>query len=169
MTEPATKPEIMAKIADRWDSLQALVAPLTDDDFERPLGDGWSAKVHMAHIAAWERSLLGLLRKQDRGEVAGLPHDLWAGHDTDQMNAFIAERAGPRPLKDVLRESREVHDEVIGLLESLSLANLEQPYSLYQPQDPRYNAEPVVGWVRGNTYHHYDEHIGWLEAGLRDD
>ena len=167
MTAPATKAELMTTIADRWSVLQSLVAALSNEELERPLGDGWSAKVHLAHITAWERSLMGLLRKQDRGEAAGLPHDLWAGHDTDQMNAYIAERAAPRPLADVLSESREVHDEVIGLLESLSQADLDQPYSSYQPQDPRYNAEPVVGWVHGNTYHHYDEHIGWLQAGLK--
>lgn len=166
MTAPTTKPELMATIAERWSDLQSLVSALSSGELERPLGDGWSAKVHLAHIAAWERSLMGLLRKQDRGEAAGLPPDVWAGHDTDQMNAFIAERAAPRPLEDVLTESSATHGELMALLESLSQEDLQKPYSDYQPQDPRYNAEPVVGWVHGNTFYHYDEHIGWLKAGL---
>ena len=40
--------------------------------------------------------------------------------------------------------------------------DLALPYSHYQPNDPPYNAEPVAGWVAGNTSEHYEEHIGWL-------
>ena len=164
---PATKQELLALVGERWNVLQSLVAALSQEQMEQPLGDGWSAKVHMDHIAAWERSLMGLLRKQDRGAAAGLPAEIWAGHDTDAMNAYFAERAKPQALADILAESNDVHAKLITLLESFSREDLQRPYSDYQPQDSRYNAHPIVGWVGGNTWEHYDEHIGWLEAGLR--
>jgi hypothetical protein len=167
MTEnPKTKVELIGRIEERWSALQTLVSALSADDLERPLGDGWSTKVHLEHISAWERSLMGLLRKQDRGAAAGLPPEIWDGHDTDEMNAYFARLADPRPLEEILKEGRDVHDELLALLDSHSEEGLQQPYSVYQPQDSRYNAQPVAGWVNGNTWEHYNEHIGWLEAGL---
>ena len=57
--------------------------------------------------------------------------------------------------------------ELVMLLNSMTQADLEMPYSHYQPDDLPYNGNPVGGWVHGNTWDHYNEHIGWLEAGLK--
>lgn len=164
---PTTKDALMARIRDRWDALQGVVAPLTPEQLERPLGDGWSTKVHLAHMATWERSLLGLLRKQHRGDAMNVPRDLWDGHDTDAINAQVAVAAAGRPLGDVLAESAAVHAEVIAQLESMSQDDLGRPYSDYQPGDAAHNPNPVAGWVHGNTWDHYNEHIEWIASGLR--
>jgi hypothetical protein len=165
--EPTTKPELLARIDERWGTLQALLTKLAPAEQERPLGDGWSAKVHLAHLALWERSLMGLLRKQDRGEAMGVPAELWSGHDTDAINNFVAERSLKRSLSEVTQESAQVHAELTEMLRSMPQEDLEKPYSHYQPSDPPHNPAPVVGWVHGNTWDHYNEHIGWLEAGLK--
>jgi hypothetical protein len=164
---PTTKPELLALIDERWAVLQGLLGKLSDDDMERPLGDGWSAKGHLAHLALWERSLMGLLRKQDRAEAMGIPAQLWAGHDTDAINNFVVERSNARPLEDVVAESDRTHQELVSLLHSITQEDLEKPYSHYQPEDLPYSSNPVGGWVHGNTWDHYNEHIGWLEAGLK--
>lgn len=164
---PTTKPELLALIRVRWDAFQELLGQLSEADMDRPLGDGWSAKQHAAHVTAWEKSLHGLLRKQDRGAAMGLPPELWAGHDLEAINGFLAVEAAPKTVHAVLREASETHDELMALLESMKQEQLEQPYSDYQPFDPKPNANPVGGWVHGNTWDHYNEHIGWLEQGLR--
>lgn len=164
---PTTRPELIALINERWDVLQSLVGGIADADMERPLGDGWSAKVHVAHIAAWESSLLALLRSGNRPEAMGISAELWADHDTDAINGFIAERSAKQSLADVRADSASTHSEVMAQLDSMSQADLERPYSHYQPDDSEKNANPVGGWVHGNTWDHYNEHIGWLEAGLR--
>ena len=175
--EPTTKQALLERIDERWAALQALVSTLSAADMERPLGDGWSAKVHLAHLAAWERSAIGLLRKQHRGDAMGLPRSLWDAHDKgdegswpetgELVNATLAATAETQPLDQVLGESASTHEEVIALLNSMTQEDLERPYSHYQPDDPPYNPAPVVGWIHGNTWDHYNEHIGWLEAGLK--
>lgn len=168
MSEPPTqKPELMSLIDERWAALQELLGRLSEAEMERPLGDGWSAKQHVFHVAVWEKSLLGLLRKEDRGRAMGVPADLWAAHDLEGLNKFIAEDAAPRSVSSVLAEAEETHAQVLALLESMTQEQLGLPYSDYQPFDAEPNAKPVAGWVHGDTWDHYNEHIGWLEEGLR--
>jgi hypothetical protein len=168
MTDPPTsKPELLALIRERWDVLQDLLSRLNDEELERPLGDGWSAKSHIAHLDAWEVSLTSLLRKQDRGAAMELPPGMWERHDLEEINAFIAKRAEGQRLRDVRDSALSTHTDVMQLLDSLTQEDLEKSYSHYQPFDPEPNPAPVAGWVHGNTWDHYNEHIGWLEAGLR--
>ena len=156
----------MALVTGRWDELQALFHELTPGEMERPLGDGWSAKVHLGHLAAWERSLMALLRGEDREAAMGLPADLASGHDTDDVNQLVARRTAALALSDVLRDSAHVHVELVALLESLSESDFLRPYSDYQPQVLPVEPRPVFAWVNGNTWAHYEEHIAWLRAGL---
>ena len=165
--EPTTKPELLGLIDERWSVLQQLLGKLSDTEMERPLGDGWSAKVHLGHLAAWERSLMGLLRKQNRGDAMGVPREIWDAHELDGTNGYLARATEVKSLTIVRSESDATHGELVMLLNSMTQADLEMPYSHYQPDDLPYNGNPVGGWVHGNTWDHYNEHIGWLEAGLK--
>ena len=49
----------------------------------------------------------------------------------------------------------------------MSDADLRKPYSHFQPKDPEKKG-PVIGWVAGNTYEHYAEHIGWIDQLLKE-
>lgn len=164
--EPRSKAEMMERIHARWDEFQELLDRLPPEEMDRPLGDGWSAKIHLGHVTAWERSLLGLLRGQDRALAMGLDPGVYGSLDTETLNALLAARSNELPLEQVRTEARHVHTELIGLLESMTEADLSKPYSHYQPNDPPRNATPVYAWVNGNTWEHYQEHIGWLRQGL---
>ena len=163
---PVAKPDILALIRARWEVLQTLVRSLSPADLEQPLGDGWSAKVHLAHIAAWEVSLAALLQKQDRAAAMGVAAAVWATDDVDAINQAIAERAAAQPVDSVLAAANQSHTDVVALLAAMSQEDFERPYAHYQPADSEVNPAPVVGWVHGDTWEHYDEHIGWLEGGL---
>ena len=164
--EPRTKEALIARINECWDELQQLVSGLNSEQLEAPLGDGWSAKVHLAHLAAWETSTLALLSGDHRGDAMGVPRETWNGHGTDAINAVIAERADLRPATEVFSESQATHIELLALLRGMSQDDLEKSYSHYQPHDMADNPAPVVGWVHGNTWDHYNEHIGWLKQGI---
>lgn len=174
---PTGKTGLLARIDERWAVLQSLLGRLSPAQMEQALGDGWSAKVHVAHLAAWERSAIALLRKQHRGEAMGLPRETWDAHDRgdesnwpttgERVNAALAAAAETQPLEQVLAESASTHAELLATLASMSQEDLVRPYSHYQPDDPPFNPAPVVGWVHGNTWEHYNEHIEWLESGLR--
>ena len=175
---PTTKPELLDLIRFRWDVLQELLGQLDEAAMERPLGDGWSAKVHLGHVAAWEKSALALLRGQHRGDAMGLPRPLWDEHNSgndetwaasgDAVNAALAANTEGLSLAEVRADSDATHAEMVAQLKSMSQEDLEKPYSHYQPDDEPYEGRPVAGWVHGNTWEHYNEHIGWLEQGLRE-
>jgi len=164
--EPRDKVELMARIDDAWDELQTVLAGLPAEALEQPLADGWSAKQHLGHISVWEASLVALLRGESRRDAMGAPADAWERHDTDAINAQVAERAKRWPLANVLKRAGEIHAEVVGQLQGMSDADLQQPYSHYQPNDAPPNERAVVGWVNGNTWLHYEEHIATLKASL---
>jgi hypothetical protein len=50
-------------------------------------------------------------------------------------------------------------------LARLSDADLTRPYAYFQPNDPGPNsAQPVLGWIAGNTDEHADEHAGYIRG-----
>ena len=161
-----SKAELLRRIEVRWQKLQDLLGALLPADWERPLGDGWPVKVHVAHLADWEESLLGLLERGSRAAAMGISEELWERHDTDAMNQFMAERAMAVPAAECVERLERTHERVLHALEGMTEAELLLPYSHYQPGVAPYESKPVVGWVVGNTFGHFDEHIGWLEAGL---
>ncbi len=167
--EPRSRAEMMTLIYQRWDELQDLMGQLSDDQMDLALADGWSAKVHMGHIAGWERSLMALLRGEDRSAAVGLGDvPLEANADEEEfeaVNRALATKIVGMALGDVRADSERTHGDLMALLESMSEEDLMKPYSHYQPGG-EYEGRPVFAWVNGNTWDHYAEHIGWLKAGL---
>lgn len=163
--EDFSKEELLRRIEGRWTKLQDLLGALTPAEWEEPLGDGWPVKVHVDHLAAWERSALAILERGSRAERMGVPNDIWEGHDTDAINEHLANKAMDLPAVMCREQLDDSHEKLVAKLESLSEDDLLKPYSHFQP-DAAEVSNPVLGWVVGNTFGHYDEHIEWLEKGL---
>ena len=68
-------------------------------------------KQHVAHIAAWEASLVALLRRQSRPAAMGVPDDIWAAHEIDAINASIANAAAPETFESVLQRFHAIHGD----------------------------------------------------------
>jgi hypothetical protein len=82
----------------------------------------------------------------------------------DQANAGIQRRSQARPLDEVMADFQTTHAEVLTMLGDLTDADLLKPYSYFQPDKPGQEGdEPVIGWIIGNTYEHYQEHIDYIE------
>jgi len=158
------KTEVVDRIDQAWQELQAAIGAAPEDALTRPGEDGWSVKDHLAHLAAWERSLLALLRGEDRAAALGADPGSYRTVGIDALNAGIHQRAQTIPLADVLAEFRLGHERLLTTLDSLTDADLRRPYAAYQPHDPEAPSAPVVGWVAGNTYEHYREHVGTIRA-----
>ena len=47
-------------------------------------------------------------------------------------------------------------------LQSLSDEDLHRPYSYYQPKTSQ--TQPIILWIQGNTYEHYEAHQPWIAA-----
>ena len=86
----------------------------------------------------------------------------WKTLDENGINAILHERSHDRSLSEVLADRNHTHAQVVVTLDQIPFADLIKP--LY-PDDPQ--ARPVMGWVIGNTYEHYREHCGYIEALLK--
>ena len=150
-----------------WNELAALVDTLGTEKLELTGSGRWAVKDHLAHIAAWELSLIGLLNGEDRLTAMGVPG---AGEDTDAINEAIWLAHRHDSAEQALALSRGTHAALMERLGATSDADLRRSYNHYQPNDPRDPGDdrPVVEWVAGNTYEHYAEHAGWIDQIIKE-
>jgi hypothetical protein len=149
----------MPRIEAGWNQLVELVAKLGPGGLTLTSPDGWAVKDHLVHIGAWEHSLLALIEGRDRLAGMGL-HDPDA-ENTDAINDAVWKLHRNETPEHALTYFRESHARLVAALGKLSDTDLNKPYSHYQPSEPD-EKRPVAGWVAGNTYEHYAEHIGWI-------
>lgn len=156
--------EIMVEnINKEWDALQAYIKSLTPEQLTKPAdAAGWSVKDHLIHIAVWEVGMVALLNHQSRATAMGLSEEQWGNPDYDYVNEIIKKQHESLSLEAVLKRLDEVHQQLIETLGRLTLEDLERPYNHYAPDDDQ--TAPVYGWVAGNTFEHYKEHIPWMQA-----
>jgi hypothetical protein len=164
----------MPRIEAAWDELVELVSQLqaasglTQVQHAGGLtqvgSGGWTVKDHLVHLAAWEHSLLGLIQGHDRVAAMGLSEPV---EETDAINEAIRKLHGMDAPEEALAYFRDAHAQLIAALGKLSDADLQKPYSHFQPSDAD-EKRPVIGWVAGNTYEHYAEHINWINQLLSE-
>ena len=154
-----TSDELLGRFDAAWNELDGLVRA-NDRVLNTPGAGGWALKDHLVHIAAWEQSLLALLEGRDRDSAMGVGY-IDSEKSTDEINHAIWEAHRHESLEAALRYFRDSHEALRAALAKLSTNELMMPYSHYQPSDAD-ERRPVIGWVAGNTYDHYAEHIGWM-------
>jgi hypothetical protein len=155
----------MSRIDAAWNELGGLVEKLGPDALTARAGDGWTVKDHLAHIGAWESSLRGLIEGQDRLKAMGVQDPV--EESTDIVNEAVFRLHEHETAGQALEYFRDSHSQLMAVLSELSDADLAKPYNHYQPSDPD-EKRPVRGWVAGNTYEHYAEHIEWMNQLLRE-
>lgn len=165
MSEPTTKDELMARIDEAWAGFTEAVERVDEARMVVLGPDGWSVKDQVAHVTAWERSLIALLTGRSRAAAVGMDEAEYASADVDQINARIQGQARSRSTAEVLAQAESTHAELLRVLAPLSWEDLGKPYSHYQPASPERD-EPVLGSVLGNTIEHYPEHREYLEAAV---
>ena len=155
----------MQRVEAGWDQLAELVAKLGPNGLTVTAPDGWAVKDHLVHVGAWEHSLLALIEGRDRLAAMGL-HDP-VEENTDAVNDAVWKLHRNENPEQAMTYFRDSHAQLVAALGKLSDADLQKPYSHYQPSEPD-EKRPVVGWVAGNTYDHYAEHIGWINQLLSE-
>ncbi len=164
MTPPNAE---LPKVERGWNELSELVERLGPDGLARRDLNGWSVRDHVAHVAAWELSALGILRGENRIAIMGISGVGW---DVEAINNAVWELHRHQTDAEVMAYCRNAHDSLVAALSNLSDADLQLPYSHYQPHvdiGPD-GSRPVVEWMGGNTYEHYAEHIGWIDQLIKE-
>lgn len=171
---PETKAELLERMAVAAAAAETFITAHDEAALTRPLGEsGWSAKDYIGHLRDWEYSLVALLQKEARYEAMGLTKELAASRDFDAQNDVLHQKHKDRPLADVLADFRNTHQQLLRLLAPLNDEDLHRPYIHYQPDAEEvatgdYINNPIMGWLVGDTYGHYAEHILDVNRILRE-
>lgn len=159
-----TVDQLLTRIQVTWDDLNRFLADLSAEQLTG-LTDagGWTVKDHVIHLAVWEDGIRALLQHQSRPEAMGIDEALWnSSPSSDDLNVVIHRRYRDMPLDEVMAVFHAKHQQLIDTLRGLSDEDLQRPYRYYAPDTDR--EAPVLNWIAGNTFGHYEEHKPWMQA-----
>jgi hypothetical protein len=166
-----TKEALLKEISETWDALNTRLGSLSENQLTN-LKDaqGWSIKDHLTHLTAWERGSVFFLQGLPRHEGLGVERSLYLTDFEEEVNAAIQQAHQDQSLSAALDESRETHQELLRLLNSLNEADLRKPYHYYLPDEPGGEANRLaIDVVYNNSANHYREHMPWIEAIARQE
>jgi len=169
LTEPAddtpiTVAELLRRIERSRQALEQTVAPLSEAQLTARGPSGWAVKDHLAHLATWELGIVELLHSRPRFEAMGVGEAVLNGKSEDEINDLIFRRRANRTAADVLAYFADVHERMLEVLRAMDDEDLMRPYASFLPEGATGSNLPVIGWIVGNTYAHYDEHRRYVEA-----
>ena len=104
--------------------LDSLVAGLTDDELNLPLGDDWTIAVALAHLAFWDQRSLVLMRKWKQSGVELSPIDIDVTNDSllplwRAMPPRVAAELAVSSAEAIDHELQEASSDLIDAIESL--------------------------------------------------
>lgn len=164
-----TREELLQSINQSWDKLTTALDRLPEEKMTSAQDhQGWTVKDHVAHITAWERSVIFMLQGRERYQGLGVDEATYLSRDFDKINAKIYQQARNLSFERVLEQFRAIHSELFGLVEALMDDDLQRSYRSYLPESSKDEDERLaVNVIYANTTSHYDEHLGWIETLAR--
>jgi len=169
---PRTKDELLSLIHHARRELENVIRPLSEGQLTRRGPFGWSVKDHLAHLATWELGIVALLQKRPRFAAMGVEEAVSQSKKEDkidEINELIFQQRAHRTVSEVMADFEEVHARLLQILDNMDEEALFQPYASYLPEGTTGSQLPVIHWIAGNTYEHFDEHRGYIEALLKQE
>jgi uncharacterized protein (TIGR03083 family) len=162
MDRPSDKATLLALIRQERAGLATLIAGLDAAQWTAPaMGNGWSIKDLLAHIAAWESLALGWIAAGVRGENPAVPAPGLTWDDLDRLNAQIYAANRDRSRAEVQAEAQRSYAAFLVLVESLSEPDIVEPGRFTWAKGGN-----IVGPIAANSYEHYQEHGDEIRAWL---
>jgi hypothetical protein len=154
-----TRNELLANIRRERGALEALIARVGEGRMTEPVLDGGrSVKDVIAHISAWEKICMALVRNRTPIDP---PAPGETRPSTDLINDRIYEGARDQPLDEVVRDAERSYADLLAFVEGLSDGALAAVQGAGEGEGPR-----VHQLISGNSDGHYREHIGQIERWL---
>jgi hypothetical protein len=147
----------------RWEE---LLHDIGEEHMTQPdVAGGWSIKDIVAHLTGWRRRTVGRFQAALRHEPE--PPPAWPSHlpTDDDINAWIYAANRDLPLADVLRNSRDVFEQLVETLDSFPESDLFDPTRF-----PWLEGEPLTGALLFSHFHeeHEPDMRAWLERIRRE-
>jgi len=159
-----SKSTFLDRVDGSWDHLQAAIAAIPEAKLTGPTDPaGWTAKDHLAHLAAWERSMLFLLQKRPRHEGLGVSETVYLSGDYDKINDEIYQHVRQQSLADVLENHAGIHARLREVMDAMPASDYRQTYNHFLPNEPgRDDGRPIYERLGHNLDEHYAEHLGYI-------
>jgi uncharacterized damage-inducible protein DinB len=162
------KAEMLERIAHARAALEETLNSLNPEQFSQ-VGQGeWSIKDHLAHLATWELGVAELLRRRPRFAAMQVEEAVSQGKSEDEINDLIYHQHVDLPQAEIMHKFRDAHLQLLAALDELDDEDLSKPYAAYVPDGSGNPQRPVVQWIIGNTYQHFDEHHGYILRILQE-
>jgi len=165
MDSYTSKAQLLDDLRDEQARWEALLHDIGEDHMTQPgVAGEWSIKDIVAHLTGWRRRTVGRFQAALRHEPS--PPPLWPPHlqTDDEINAWIYAASRDRPLADVLRESRDVFEQLVETLGAFPESDLLDPARF-----PWLEGEPLSGAAFFAHFHeeHEPDMRAWLDRVRR--
>jgi uncharacterized protein (TIGR03083 family) len=161
-----SKAELLERIHHSYSRLEETLHPLSENQLTRPSPSGWAIKDHLSHLAAWELGVAELLQRRSRFAAMRVEEAVAQGKSEDEINDLIYRLYAQLSPAQAREKLREAHRQMLQALEGLSDDDLYRPYTAYLPQGSSGPEQPVMNWIVGDTFEHFDEHNGYIRDFL---
>jgi hypothetical protein len=175
-SQPTTISSLLERIDAAHTEFEAAIAAIPDDRLLAPNTIGtWGVRDIMAHVGGDQRWMAGQLEALQAGELPTSqscygddlppPEGDWSSQDA--RNAWQRERFGALSLDAVRSMAAESHERLLAVIRSfsddqlsdkLAIANLGTTAHIRAARDGEHGW-PLVEWIAGVTYRHYEEHL----------
>ena len=160
MSGTPTRAELMEKIRQSRQELEAALARLTPEQMAEPvLPGGWSAKDVLAHVAAWEGRMLRLILLAHNNQAPEPGELVFSQEDIDGFNERTFQANRSRPLGELQAEFEGSYAHSLQVIESMSDDELFGPC-----RHSWLEGQPLWRIVAANTYWHYPEHAEMIAS-----
>ncbi len=133
---------------------EALLHEIGEEHMTQPdVAGGWSIKDIIAHLTGWRQRTVQRFGAALHNEPAPPPPWPEQLQDDDEINAWIYAANRDRPLADVLRDSRDVFEQLLETFDAFPEAELRDPARF-----PWLNAEDVPFSGADFFGHFHEEH-----------
>ena len=164
--ETRDKAEHLQRMDEAWLRLNGFIESMTPAQLTGPMdAAGWTVKDHLAHLTAWERGIMFLLRRRPRHEGMGVEESVYQADDLDGLNEAIRQLTVDTPVDEVIADLRETHEQLRAMLVAMPDEDLRRPYSWFLPDETgEDDGRPIMARIVANTDGHVDEHLPWMRA-----
>ncbi|MCA9834960.1 MAG: ClbS/DfsB family four-helix bundle protein [Thermomicrobiales bacterium] len=162
---PFTRDQLLEQFATDFDALMSVVNAYSEDDLlQKTDAAGWNTRDHLAHLAAWLKSVIVMVRDgQPQWSGLGAPEKLFSFADYDPLNEAIRQNTIDWSVADAVNLLQTNHETLIGIVAGMTDEELLKPVDDFVLGAGTF---AICYKIDGNGPHHYREHTGWIEAIL---
>ncbi len=162
MEELLNKAQLLDKMHSEYTAFQMLLNSLDETQMTTAGENGdWSIKDILAHIATWQKHLLDRLEAAAHNQEPAVPVQSLTDEEIDRLNEQFYQENKSRPFAEVLTDFRSTYLQIVKAMQTISDTDLTDPHCFAWM-----GGSPLLRLVAGDTYEHYQEHIGPIQEWL---